>query len=343
MKVLVTGGSGFFGHVLIEKLLARGYEVRNFDLVTSDEHGNRVEQLQGDIRDYDAVKAAVAGMDVVHHNVAQQPISKDPSLMRDVNLGGTKNLLDACAASDIRKVIYTSSTAIFGVPKTVPIRTETEATPAEPYGRTKVACEDLCRKFIDDRSLDITLVRPRTILGHGRLGIFQMLFEWIREGHNIPVLGSGDNRFQFIHADDLAGACILAADRTGPAVYNVGTDRFGTMRETLEALCRHAGTHSKVRSVPMAPGVFFSKLMSMAGMSPLGAYHNLAYGKTNYFDISTVVQDLGWNPRYSNEEMLIESYDWYLDNRDDVLTGKWSAPHRSAVKQGILGLAVRLL
>lgn len=343
MKVLVTGGSGFFGHVLIEKLLAKGFDVRNFDLIVSDEHGDQVEQMQGDIRDGDAAKAAVEGIDIVHHNVAQQPISKDPTLMREVNLGGTRNLLEACANAGTRKIIYTSSTAIFGVPKVVPIRTETEATPAEAYGRTKVECEDLCREYIAGRGLDITLIRPRTILGHGRLGIFQMLFEWIRAGYNVPVLGSGDNRFQFVHADDLADACIRAADRSGPAVYNVGTDRFGTMRETLEALCRHAGTRSKVRSVPMAPGVWFSKFMSAIGMSPLGAYHNLAYGKTNYFDISTVVEELDWHPKYSNEEMLIESYDWYLANREDVLTGKWSAPHRSAVKQGILGLAVRLL
>ncbi|MDP7042276.1 MAG: NAD-dependent epimerase/dehydratase family protein, partial [Gammaproteobacteria bacterium] len=106
MKALVTGGSGFFGHVLIEKLLARGLDVRNFDLIVSDEHGDRVEQVQGDIRDYDVVKAAVEGMDIVHHNVAQQPISKDPALMRDVNLGGTQNLLQACADTGVRKVIY---------------------------------------------------------------------------------------------------------------------------------------------------------------------------------------------------------------------------------------------
>ena len=74
------------------------------------------------------------------------------------------------------------------------------------------------------------MTRPRTIMGHGRLGIFQILFEWIREGYNIPVLGRGDNVYQFVHADDLAEACILAAARPGPTTYNCGALRPGTMR-----------------------------------------------------------------------------------------------------------------
>ena len=90
------------------------------------------------------------------------------------------------------------------------------------------------RRFAPDtprRGLDVSIIRPRTIMGHGRLGIFQILFEWIRTGYNVPVLGRGDNVYQFVHADDLADACILAAARPGVATYNCGTDRFGTMRE----------------------------------------------------------------------------------------------------------------
>ena len=343
MKVLVTGGSGFYGHLLIEKLVDRGDEVSNFDLMASDEQDASVTQIVGDICDYNSIRSAVEGVEVVHHNIAQQPLSKDPGLMERVNLGGTGNLLKACDDAGVRKIIYTSSTAVFGVPLEIPIRSTTPVSPGEPYGRTKVACEELCHEYASGRGLDITMIRPRTILGHGRLGIFQMLFEWIREGYNIPVLGDGSNRFQFIHAADLAEACIKAADREGAATYNVGTDRFGTMREMLETLCRHAGSPSKVRGVPMAPAVLASKIASFTGLSPLGAYHNLAYGKTNYFDITDVENDLDWHPEFSNEEMLIESYDWYVANREAVLKGRWTSPHRSAVKQGILGLAVRLL
>src|SRR5262249_54095724 len=159
--------------------------------------------------------------------------------------------------------------------------------------------EQHCRAAAAD-GLDVTIIRPRTILGHGRLGIFHILFEWIREGANVPVLGRGDNRYQFVHADDLADACIRAARRPGPGVYNVGTDRFGTMREALAALCTHAGTGSRVRSVPMAPAVWGMKLGSALGLVPLGDYHALMYGRSLWFDISRARNDLGWQPRWSN-------------------------------------------
>src|SRR5690242_14287940 len=116
MRTLVTGGSGFFGHLLVERLLARGDSVRNFDLTAADDEFEGVEFHKGDIRDAAAVRRACEGIEVIHHNVAQQPLSKDPALMRTVNLDGTRNLLAAALESGVRKVIFTSSTAIFGIP-----------------------------------------------------------------------------------------------------------------------------------------------------------------------------------------------------------------------------------
>ncbi len=342
MRCLVTGGSGFFGHLLIEKLLAQGHQVRSFDLISADDEFDEVDFRQGDIRDPAAVRAACDGVEMIYHNVAQQPLSKDPELMLTVNINGTRNLLSSALECGVKKTIFTSSTAIFGVPGELPIRRTTSPTPCEPYGRTKVKSEQLCKEYID-RGLDITLVRPRTILGHGRLGIFQMLFEWIREGRNVPVMGRGDNTFQFIHAHDLADACILSAEQKGPQVYNIGTDRFGTMRQALEALCRHAKTGSEVRSVPETPVRWFMAGAERMKISPLGAYHYMAYGKPNYFDVSDAVNELGWHPKYSNEEMMIASYDWYVQNRDAVLSAKYGSPHRSAVKQGVLKLLIGIL
>jgi nucleoside-diphosphate-sugar epimerase len=342
MRCLVTGGSGFFGHLLIEALLALQNRVRNFDLHAADDEFPGVEFHQGDIRQADAVRQACDGMDVIFHNVAQQPLSKNPELMRTVNLIGTENLLEAALACGVRKVIFTSSTAVFGIPTELPIRRNTPPTPCEPYGRTKVRSEQVCHAYIA-KGLDVTIVRPRTILGHGRLGIFQMLFEWIREGRNVPVMDNGDNTFQFIHAQDLANAMIRASQRPSPQIYNIGTDRFGTMRKALEALCAHAKTGSQVRSVPSAPVQWLAAIAGKLGASPLGAYHYLAYGKPNYFDISDAINELDWRPRYSNEEMLLESYDWYLANREDVLRSRWTSPHKSLVKQGVLRFAVKWL
>jgi nucleoside-diphosphate-sugar epimerase len=342
MRCLVTGGSGFFGCVLIEQLLATGAQVRNFDLMAAEDQDKRVEFFRGDIRDPAAVHAACEGIDVIFHNVAQQPLSQDPALMRAVNIDGTMNLLSAAQDRKVGKTIFTSSTSIFGIPTELPIRRGTPPKPCEPYGRTKVKAEEVCRGFIA-RGLDVTLIRPRTILGHGRLGIFQMLFEWIREGRNVPVLGRGDGIFQFIHARDLAAATIRAAERKGPAIYNIGTDRYGTTRAVLEALCAHAGTGSQVKSVPDAPTRWLMAAATRLRISPLGTYHYLAYGKPSYFDISDAVRELDWHPRYSNEEMLIESYDWYLAHRDEVLNSKWTSRHKSGVSQGVLKFLIALL
>lgn len=334
---LVTGGSGYFGSLLVRCLLERGYRCRVFDINDADDRPAEVDFCRGDIRDLPAIRKACEGVDMVLHNVAQVPLAKDRHLFESVNVQGTENLLQAGKAAGVRKIVYTSSSAVFGAPKSNPVTEQTEPTPGDSYGQAKYEGEKLCRRFID-QGLDVTMIRPRTILGHGRLGIFQILFEWIREGANIPVLGRGDNLYQFVHADDLADACIRAGERPGPAIYNCGAERFGTMREGLEALCRHAGTASRVKSLPMAPTVWAMKLTSAIGISPLGAYHALMYGRSLYFDITKAKTELSWQPRYSNEEMLTDSYEWYLKNRDKVLSAHGGSHHRSAVKQGVLRL-----
>lgn len=342
MKYLITGGSGYFGITLRDHLLEAAQDVRIFDLNDSDDRPNAVEFVRGDIRDYDTVARACRGTEVIFHCVAQVPLAKDRDLFESVNIGGTENLLRAARATGIRKVIYISSSAVFGVPKRNPVTEETEPTPGEAYGRAKYTGEKRCAAFVQ-QGLDVTIIRPRTIMGHGRLGIFQILFEWIREGANVPVLGGGRNIYQFVHADDLAAACRLAAERPGAAIFNCGAENFGTMRQTLEALCSHARTGSRVKSVPMAPAVWGMNLTSALGLSPLGPYHALMYGRSLYFDIAKARRELGWQPRYSNVEMFIESYEWYLRHRDEVMSGQGASHHRSAVKQGVLKLVKWLL
>ena len=311
--------------------------MRVFDLNDVNDRPAEVEFSQGDIRDLGNVRKACDGCEVIYHCVAQVPLAKDRELFTSVNIAGTENLLRAAREAGVRKVIYISSSAVFGVPRQNPVTEATPPTPGEAYGRAKLEGENLCRRFTKD-GLDVSVIRPRTIMGHGRLGIFQILFEWIREGANVPVLGRGDNKYQFVHADDLAEACILAAERKGPATYNCGAARFGTMRQALEALCAHAGTGSKVKSLPMAPAEAAMKVTSALGLSPLGAYHALMYGRSLYFDITKAQTELGWQPRFSTDEMFAQSYDWYLKNREAVLHSGGMSHHRSAVKQGVLKL-----
>lgn len=339
---LVTGGSGYFGSLLVRELLKRKRRVRIFDLNDADDRPAEVEFVQGDIRDRAAVSRAVEGVDEIHHNVAQVPLAKDRDLFWSVNFNGTENLLEAATDRGVRKVIHTSSSAVFGVPPRNPVDDSVEPAPREPYGRAKLESEKLCTRYAA-KGLDVTIIRPRTIMGHGRLGIFQILFEWIREGRNVPVLGKGDNIYQFVHAEDLAAACILAAERPGPAAYNIGAEEFGTMRETLEALIRHAGTRSRVKPLPMGLATCLMKLTSVLGLSPLGPYHSLMYGRSLYFDLARAKEELGWSARYSSAAMFCQSYDWYLANRETVLAQTGASHHRSALKEGVLSIVKRVI
>ena len=332
---LVTGGSGYFGSLLVDQLRQKGERVRVLDLNEPDEGPDDVEFHRGDIRDAAACRQACAGTTTVYHCVAQVPLARDNHLFWTVNRDGTRTLLQAAKDAGVRKVIYTSSSAVFGVPRSVPITRDTAPSPAEEYGAAKLAAEEICREFVAE-GLDVTIIRPRTIMGHGRLGIMQLVFEWIHQGRNVFVLGRGDNRYQFVHADDLAEACLLAADRPGFSVYNIGAEVYGTLRETLEGLSRHAGTGSRVRSLPYRATVAAMKVSTRLKISPLAPYHWLVYGKDVYFDVAEARDELGWKPRWGNVDMFINSYEWYLSNRTRILEEKGRSPHRSAVKEGVL-------
>lgn len=341
---LVTGGSGYFGSLLVRRLVAAGHQVRVLDLNDSDDRPPEVELVKGDIRDRSVVAGAVAGCDVVFNNVAQVPLAKDEHLLRTVNVDGTALLLDEARRAGVGKMVHTSSSAVFGVPATNPVLPSTPPAPIEAYGRAKLAAEWACAEAVA-KGLDVTIIRPRTILGHGRLGIFGILFEWIADGADVFVLGKGDNRYQFVHADDLASVCVLAAASAGPAVFNAGTGRFGTMRESLESLCTHAGTGSRVRSLPARPAAVLMKLAAAAHLAPFAPYHWMMYSESLWFDIDHVRDALGWQPVWSNEQMLADSYEWFLRNRSDTDQAGRSH-HRTIAKQGVLKavkVATRLL
>ena len=140
--------------------------------------------------------------------------------MRSVNMDGTHNLLPATQASKVTKVVCDVVDGnLQDAQNAADTSQHTTVALRNPMAEQKIEAEQLCREYIG-KGLDITIVRPRTILGHGRLGIFQMLFEiWVREGRNVPVMGHGDNIFQFIHAHDLADATTLSAQKPGPRIY----------------------------------------------------------------------------------------------------------------------------
>jgi nucleoside-diphosphate-sugar epimerase len=338
-SVLVTGGSGYFGGVLVERLLARGDAVRVFDR-HEPARRDQLEWVAGDVRDRDALRAACDDVEVVLHNVAQVPLARDRRLFRSVNVVGTANLLVAARDAGVAKVLHTSSSAVFGVPDANPVTEASRRRPLEDYGRAKLEAELLCQEAARS-GLDVTVIRPRTILGHGRLGIMAVLFDFVADGAPIYVLSRGSNRYQLVHASDLADACLRAAGREGPAVYNVGAGEFGTMRETLQALVDHAGTGSIVRSLPIGPSRAAMQGLARLGLAPFAPYHWLLYGESLWFDITKARTELGWEPRHSNASMLIESYEWFLAHRHE-LDGASGSHHQSPARLGLLRALKRL-
>jgi nucleoside-diphosphate-sugar epimerase len=338
-SVLVTGGSGYFGSLLAADAVKRGDRVRVFDHNPPGEELD-VEYRAGDVRDRDAVRDACEGVDVVFNNVAQVPLAKDRSLFHGVNVVGTANMLVAARTAGARKVVHTSSSAIYGIPERNPVDENTPPRPLEAYGRAKLEAEVLCHEAATS-GLDVTIIRPRTILGHGRLGIMAVLFELVAAGAPVPVLDGGNNRYQLVHAADLADACLRAGDCAGPAVYNIGASEFGTMADTLGALIEHAGTGARLWSVPSGPAKVAMRTSGAIGLAPIAPYHWLLYGESLWFDTSRAEQELGWRATRSNAEMVSESYDWFLAHRDEV-AGADRSHHQSPVRLGALGL-LRLL
>ena len=333
--VLVTGGSGYFGTILVDQILAAGDRARILD-VNAPESREGVEVVVGDVRDRSVVEAACDGADVVMHNVAQVPLARDRELFWSVNVLGTANVLLAARNTGVGKVVHTSTSAIYGIPETNPVDEDTPPTPLEAYGRAKLEAETLCHDAARS-GLDVTIVRPRTILGHGRRGIMAMLFELVAEGAPVVVLDGGHNRSQFVHGDDLASACLLASRRPGATSYNVGAREFGSMRETLEALCDHAGTGARVRSMPSAPARIGMQAASSIGLAPFAPYHWLLYGESLWFDTSKAESELGWEPVHSNASMVIESYEWWRAHAHGLDDGARSH-HQRPARSRLLGL-----
>jgi len=336
----ISGGAGFLGLHLARRLLADGHDVRTLDVVPlgDAELERSVQELRGDVRDRARVGELVDGADVVVHAAAALPIQASRESIRSVNVGGTETVLRAAREADVRRVVFISSTAVYGVPEKHPIEEDDPLVGVGWYGESKIDAEALCRVA----AVETTIVRPKTFVGPERLGVFEILFDWIREGRRIYVLGKGHNRYQLLGVEDLVDAIVRAAcvPEAAGETFNVGATEFGTVRSDLQALIDHAGSTSRLRPVPAKPAEVALRALELLRLSPLAEWHYKTAHKDSFVDVSKAQKLLGWQPRLSNREALIETYDWYLANRGRV--GGAGVTHRVPWNQQALGLLKRL-
>jgi len=340
MLYSISGGAGFLGLHLARRLLADGHQVRTLDVVPLDdpELERSVEELRGDIRDRERVAELVAGADVVIHAAAALPIQASRDSIRSVNVAGTENVLHTARESGVKRVVFISSTAVYGVPEKHPIEESDPLVGVGSYGESKIDAEGLCRVA----AVETAIIRPKTFIGPERLGVFEILFDWIREGRRIYILGQGHNRYQLLAVEDLVDAIVRAATAPEAAreTFNIGATEFGTVRSDLQALIDHAGSSSRLRPIPVKPAEIALRALELLHVSPLAEWHYKTAHKDSFVDVSRAQSLLGWQPRLSNRDALIETYDWYLANRGRV--GKAGVTHRVPWNQQALGLLKRL-
>lgn len=327
MNVVVTGGAGMLGSTLIGKLLDEGHHVHCVDVrepdpahfTASRAGGGRPDELDitvADVRDGAAMKRALTDADAVVHCAAALP-SYPTEQIRSIIVDGTRTMLTAAASNRVPRFVQISSTAVYGLPKVVPTTEEYPRRPVDTYSAAKAEAEEVCERFRGGE-MCLPILRPKTFLGPGRMGLFAMLFEWAEEGRNFPVLGRGDVRIQMFDVNDLVDAVITtlhAPPEQADDTFNLGATTFGTLREDFQAVLDAAGHGRRVVPIPGRPAVSALRLLERTGLSPV-------YGRllNKLLDDSFVSTDrarerLGFDPRYSNEESILRTYAWWREQR----------------------------
>lgn len=316
-KVLVTGGTGFLGKYLVEMLCAAGAEVLALDFRPPNWPVAGFAFIEADIRDKSKVMDACRGREVVFHLAAIPSIARAKrTIYRDINVGGTRNVLEGAFAWGVKKFVHVSSSTVYGIPAEFPLRETSPTRPLGRYGRSKLEAEEACWEF-SRKGLSVSIIRPRVIIGAGRIGIFSILFDRILQGKTVYILGDGSNTFQFTNVADMADACLRAAAFEGSGLFNIGSEEILPVKEEMEALIRHAGSASRVVALPAGLARAALKALSCLGVSPLMEEQFSIADKNFRLDTSLARSRLGWQPRYSNLESIVQAFDWYAAHREE--------------------------
>ncbi len=341
-KVLITGGAGFLGINLARHLLTRGYDVASLDVEDFDypEH-DRVEVIRGDIRNKSVVDRALQGVDFVVHTAAALPLYS-PEDIYTTDVEGTRTILDTALRNGVERVVHVSSTAVYGIPDHHPLYETDKLEGVGPYGQAKIQAEMICLEY-RAKGLNVPIIRPKSFVGPERLGVFALFYDWALTGHNFPMIGSGNNRYQLLDVEDLCDAIALTLtlpDEQVNDTFNIGAAEFTTMKEDYQAVLDEAGHGKKIIGFPAAPAILGLRVLDKLKLSPLYKWVYETASKDSFVSIEKAQKQLGYTPKFSNKEALLRNYRWYLENLKQFENAS-GVSHRVPWKQGAIGLLKR--
>ena len=298
---LVTGGAGFIGSNLAKRLLDRGHDVRILDNLSSGFRSNltcvpQAQLIVGDIRDPSIVSYALRDVEIVFHLAASvgNVRSIEHSLIdAETNVIGTLNLLEAARRIGVRKFVYSSSAAIFGELKTLPIHEDHPCEPDSPYGASKLCAEKMCLSFAKIYDLEIIALRYFNVFGVGQRydaygNVIPIFAKRLLSGEPLNVYGDGEQTRDFINVGDVAMANVLAGENHGcRGAFNLGSGRRITINELIRQMHIASNIEPKVVHQSARKGEVRHSLADISAISRALNFRpdvDFVFGLSQYFE-----------------------------------------------------------
>jgi len=321
MKHIIFGGDGYLGTELTKKLVEKGERVLVLDLNKSAENSSYTNELV-EHRFFDVTISEqfstleVNANDFVYHFAAKLlvpilPRKKRPDYFWEALYVGTENVLRFMENNGLSKLVYFTTDMVYGKTVYNPRFEDHPRVPLGPYGEAKYQTELLCEEY-RKKEFQISIFRPRLIIGPGRLGILEKLFKLIDYNLPVPTIGNGKNYYQFISVNDCAEACIAAVKHDCPnAEFNLGSLNPPTVNGLLGSLIKHAGSRSILIPTPAFLVKWVLGFLDVVGLSLMDPEQYIIADETCVLNCTKAEELLGWTPTDSDEDMLIAAYDTY--------------------------------
>lgn len=322
MRHILVGGQGFLGRELTRQILARQddsaviIDLPEAFLAHSVPDDPRLSHIEADVAAAGSLDQIDLGPgDVIHHLASRLIVPNRPRFGRDeyfrvCAVEGTTEILRRMKLAGSRKLVLWSTDMVYGPALQIPRPESHQRRPFGPYGRSKVAAEDLVEPLRQSGEIDCTIFRPRLILGPGRLGILEVLFKLIDRGWPVPLLGQGLNRFQFVSVADCARASLLAADKGCPmGTYNLGSANSPTVHELMTEFLARAGSRSRLVRTPGGLVKTVLRGLNLLKISPMDPEQYEIADLEVSLDIGAAERDLGWRPTETDTDLLCAAYD----------------------------------